>query len=50
MYTIIYQKQKEKINRRYEPEKFFIEGYGYSVWSKNQEVSTDKEEPTDKKE
>ena len=51
MNTIIYHMQKEKkMNHKYEPEKLFIKGYDYSVWSKNEEESTDKEECTDKEE
>ena len=29
---------------KYDPERLFLEGYDYSVWSENKEESTDKEE------
>ena len=35
---------------KYNAEKLFLEGYGYSVLSENKEESTDKEELTDKEE
>ena len=35
---------------KYDPEKLFLEGYDYSMWSENKNESTDKEELTDKEE
>ena len=47
MNTIIYhlqkKKKKKKVNRKYKPKKLFINGSDYSVWSKNEEDSTDEE-------
>ena len=36
-------KKKKKVNRKYKPKKLFINGSDYSVWSKNEEDSTDEE-------
>ena len=41
---------KRKLGDKYDPEKLFLEGYDYSVWSENKEESTDKEESTGKEE
>ena len=32
------------------PNKFFIKGYDYIIWSKNEKGTTDKKEMTDKEE
>ena len=44
MNTIIYHMQNEKKNHKYKPKKLFLKGYDYTVWPKNEEESTDKEE------
>ena len=49
MNTIIYHMQNEKTNHKYKPKKLLIKGYDYSVWPKNEEESTDKEEVANKK-
>ena len=49
-YYYLSNAQRKKTNRKYKPEKLFIERYDYSMWSKNEEESTDKEESIDKKE
>ena len=40
--------KKRKLSDKYNPKKLFVEGYDYSVWSKNNKESTDKEASTDK--
>ena len=36
--------KKRKLGDKYDPEKLFLEGYDYSLWSENKEESTDKKE------
>ena len=38
------------MDHKYKPKKLFVKGSDYSVWSKNEEESTDKEESADKEE
>ena len=46
--TIIYDMQREKKkNHKYKSKKLFIKGYDYSIWSKHDKESTDKEESVD---
>ena len=42
--------KKKKLESKYKPKKLFIIGYDYSVSTKHEEESTDKEKPTDRKE
>ena len=42
--------KRKNLNRKYKPKKLFIIGYDYSMWTKHEEESTDKEKPTDRKE
>ena len=39
--------KKRKLGDKYDPEKLFLEGYDYAVWSENKEEWTDKEESVD---
>ena len=32
MNTVIYQVQKEKIERKYKPKKIFLKAYNYKLW------------------
>ena len=41
--------KRTKMIPKYKLEKLFIKGYDCSMWSKNEEESTDKEKATDKK-
>ena len=45
-YMTLSDANKRKLGDKYDPEKLFLEGYDYSVWSENKEESTDKEEST----
>ena len=54
-YYYLSHTKRKKMNRKYKPKKLFIKGYDYSMWSKHEEESTDKEstdeeESTDKEE
>ena len=39
--------KKRSLGDKYNPERLFVEGYDYSVWSGNKEESTDKEKSVD---
>ena len=39
--------KKRKLGDNYDPKSVFLDRYGYSVWSKNKEESTDKGKSVD---
>ena len=46
--TLLFQMlKKRELSDKYYPEKLFLEGYDYSMWSKNKEELTEKKEYVD---
>ena len=41
-YCLLHAKRK-KMNHKYKPKKLFIKGYNYSMWSKHEKESSDKQ-------
>ena len=46
-YYHLWHAKRKKMNPKYKSKKLFIKGYDYSIWSKHDKESTDKEESVD---